>query len=271
MKPILNLALALLLVTSFVSAARAQDMTDAPDVASIVRRMKGAMEPSQPSVRIMTVKVNDRGKFTTRWTVGQARGHSNDSDSMLTVVLGPAAARGIAFLTMQKADGVPVSYSYLPAVQRVQEVTSVAGYEPFGGTDFSYGDLGFVRLGGHEKLDGVETHNSVRAYKLELPLHNNPLFAKVVTWIATDTGLFIERDYYDHNDKLYKKERFEKVTTIDHVPTITRIVMEDVQQGTSSEIEVNSVLYNKLAPTELFDPDQISRAADSVLWKNVGH
>jgi len=37
---------------------------------------------------------------------------------------------------------------------------------------------------------------------------------------------------------LYKSEHFEKITTIDNIPTIMKIVMYNLQMGGSSEIGV---------------------------------
>ena len=262
-----NLTIATLVFVAFAFAVRSDASAAEPDAASILKRMKQVLEPARPSVRLMTVKVNSSEGFAAQWTVGQARARLDDTNSMLTVVLNPAAAKGIAFLAKEKPGEVAVEYSYLPAVRRVQEITPVAGYEPFGGTDFTYGDLGFVRLGSQGKLDGTETHNGVKAYKLEETFANNPLFSKAVTWVSTDTGLPVERDYYDRHGKLYKSEHFEKITTIDNVPTIMKIVMYDRQQGGSSEIDVSSVKYDKQAPAELFDPKQLPNAANDSLWQ----
>ena len=271
MRRVLNLTIAILVLVAFAFAARADTPAGEPDAASIVKRMKQALEPGRPSVRVMTVKVNSREGFAAQWTLGQARAHVNDTDSMLTVVLKPAGARGLAFLAIEKPGAVAVEYSYLPAVRRVNEITPVAAYEPFGGTDFTYGDLGPVRLGGQEKLDGTETHNGVKCYKLEGAFANNPLFSKAVTWVAVDTGLPVERDYYDLAGKLYKSEHFEKIATIDNVPTIMKIVMHDVQMGGSSEIDVASVKYDKQAPAELFDPEHLPDAANDSFWKTAAH
>ena len=267
MKYVRNLTFAALVLVAFVFQAGAKASAAEPDAASIVKRMKEALEPARPSVRVMTVKVSSREGFAAQWTVGQARAHVNDTDSMLTVVLDPVGAKGIAFLAKEKPGAVAVGYSYLPAVRRAQEITPAADYEPFSGTDFTYGDWGFARLGGPWKLDGSETHNGVKAYKLEVVLANNPLFSKDVIWVATDTGLPVERDYYDLQGKLYKSEHFEKITTIDNIPTIMKIVMEDVQMGGSSEIDVSSVKYGEEAPVGLFDPKRLPDAANDPLWK----
>jgi hypothetical protein len=71
---------------------------------------------------------------------------------------------------------------------------------------------------------------------LEEALAHNPYYSKVETWVAMDTGLPVERDYCDLGGKLYKSERYEQIVTIQNVPTITKIVMEDVHHSGSSEI-----------------------------------
>ncbi len=157
----------------------------------------------------------------------------------------------------------------MPAIRRVREITPLAGYEPFFGTDFTYQDLSFVRFHGHEKLDGTEMHGGVKAYKLEETLPNNPYYSKVTTWVATDTGLPIERDYYDVDGKLFKSEHFEKISMVDNVPTVMKIVMNDMQSGGSSDIDVSSVKYDKQAPTRLFNPKDLPGAANDAFWKGI--
>jgi hypothetical protein len=100
-------------------------------------------------------------------------------------------------------------------------------------------------------------HGGVKAYKLEETLANNPYYSKVTTWVATDSGLPIERDYYDVDGKLFKSEHFEKISMVDNVPTVMKIVMNDVQSGGSSDIDVSSVKYDKQAPTRLFNPKDL--------------
>jgi Outer membrane lipoprotein-sorting protein len=266
---ILNLTISILILmtcAAIVGASAAE-----PDAASIVKRMKQALEPARPSVRVMTLKVNSGDGLTTQWTLGQARAHESGTDWMLTTVLKPADAKGITLLAKEKPGEATVTYWYLPALHLVRELTPLAGYEPFFGTDFTYQDLSFVRLGGHEKLAGTETHKGVKAYKLEETLTNNPYFSKAVTWVAVDTGLPVERDFYDVDGKLLQKESFEKVSTIDKVPTIMKMVMSNVQSGGSSEIDVTSVKYDKQAPPELFNPKHLARVAADSFWQTALH
>ena len=271
MKRVPTITAAILLLAISICSTRTAARAAEPDAASIVKRVKEALEPARPSLRIMILKINSSEGFATQWTLGQARSQVNGADWILTVVLKPADARGIALLAQQQPGTVAVQYSYLPAVRRVREITPMAAYEPFFGTDFTYEDLGFVRFGGQEKLDGLETHDGTKAYKLEEPLANNPYYSKVITWVAVDTGLPIERDLDDVDGKLFLSERFEDVKTVDKVPTIMKIVSRNVQSGGSSEIDVTSVKYDKQAPAGMFDPKHLSNAANDAFWKTVTH
>jgi Outer membrane lipoprotein-sorting protein len=249
------------------SASPTRAGASGPDMASIVKRMKQALEPSRPSVRVMTLKIYSSEGFATQWTLGQARAHVNGASWMLTVVLKPDDSKGFAFLAQQRSGARAIEYVYLPALRRVRELTPLAGYEPYLGTNFTYEDLSFIRLGGQDKFEGITTHNGVKAYKLEETLAHNPYFSKVVTWVATDTAVPVERDYYDLDGKLFKTERFEKIWKIANTPTIMKIAIKDVQSGGSSEIDVSSVQYDKWAPVGLFDPKQLSGAASDTVWK----
>lgn len=105
-----------------------------PDATSIVNRMKLALEPAVPSVRVMTLKVNGPRGSAVQWRMAQARGESNGSKWMLTVMLLPSSwGKGIALLDEDKPSSAAAEYIYLPAVQRVRRFTPLQAWEPFSG------------------------------------------------------------------------------------------------------------------------------------------
>jgi hypothetical protein len=83
---------AVMSVTAGVSAA-----ASSPDAATIVGRMKLALEPAQSSLRRVTLAVSQDGE-TRELTLGEARGKAGDESHILVVVLAPADLRGTAFL-----------------------------------------------------------------------------------------------------------------------------------------------------------------------------
>ena len=60
------------------------------------------------------------------------------------------------------------------------------------------------------------------------------------------------------------------VSTIDGVPTPLRITMQDVLGDTSTSLSLKQVRYDVDIPDEVFDPQQLARAADLSLWQAYG-
>ena len=169
----------LLLATIFliVASATTSAVAAGPEVKTIVTQMKRGLQGPDNAVRIMKLKVISNGSSAVEWKMVQANGNANGAHWILTVVLAPPDARGIAFLDKEETSATStVKYAYLPATKRVLEFTPVEGYDAFFATDFSYQDLGFVLLGGGgEKLVGTETRDGKKVYKLEDYPINHPL------------------------------------------------------------------------------------------------
>ena len=79
--------------TALVLIAAATAAAQPPDVATIVSRMKQAVEPAQSSLRRMTLTVTQEGS-TSKVVLGQARGKLGERNRILTVVLAPADLQG---------------------------------------------------------------------------------------------------------------------------------------------------------------------------------
>jgi outer membrane lipoprotein-sorting protein len=262
----LLIATILLIVASAATSALAAG----PDVRTIVKQMKRGLQGPDDAVRMIELKVISNGSPAVRWKMVQANGNANSAHWILAVVLAPPDARGIAFLDKEETSSTStVKYAYLPATRRVLEFTPVEGYDAFFATDFSYQDLGFVLLGGGgEKLVGTEARDGKKVYKLEDHPINHPYYSKVISYVATDSLLPVERDFYDRAGKLFKTELCT-IETVDGVPTMTKIVMKNVQSGNSSEIDVIKVIRNKQIPADIFEPKNLLHIADHPFWKTV--
>lgn len=262
----LFLAIIGLVITSTAAFAIAAN----PDVKAIVKGMKRGLQGPDDAVRIMNLKVISDGRTTAEWKIAQANGDANGAHWILTAVLAPPNARGLAFLDKEETNATSsIKYAYLPATKRVLEFTPVQGYDPFFATDFSYQDLGFVLLGGGgEKLVRTETRNGKKVYKLEDHPINNPYYSKVISYVAADSLLPVERDFYDRGGRTFKTEHCT-IDTVDGVPTITKMVMNNVNSGGSSEIDVAKVIRNKPAPADLFDPKRLPTIVEHPFWKTV--
>jgi outer membrane lipoprotein-sorting protein len=244
-------ALGVVLLTASAAGAAS------PEARSLMERMKAALEPDRSSTRDMVMVTHTDGE-STQWTARQARKKLKDGKRMLTVLLAPPDVKGFALLIQERRkETSDRQWLYLPYLRRVREILPLGTFETFLGTDFTTADLGFVDLRqrtftllGEEKLGNAQT------YRVQETLKDPRYYSRIVTWIATDSMLPLQREYYDVADRLWKVERYENAT-VQGVPTPVRISMEDKQTGNSTELRASNVQYDVQIPDQLFDPARL--------------
>ncbi|MBY0278719.1 outer membrane lipoprotein-sorting protein [Candidatus Binatia bacterium] len=240
----------------------------APSADEVVRQMKAALEPPKPSIRTMTMTLDDRGTKSTFGLV-QARKRLADGDRALTVLLEPEGARGIAYLTADSGSGA-TEWLYVPYVQRTRKLVPAENYQSFMDTDFTYGDLGLLPVDTRNNLLGTETIDDKKAYKVEsIPSTSVKqwYYSRTVTWIDASTLLPLRREFFSPAGDLFKVETFGSVTRIDGVPTPLEMRITDVGTGSTTTLTVNSVSYEANVPDSLFQPDGLRTIADADAWK----
>jgi len=264
MRTLVMLTLMLLLTVTVATAA-------SPDATAIVQQMETALEPARPSTQKWTIVVTDKQGESTQLVAYQARKRVRNENWLLTVLQAPKSLEGIAYLVQEREDQPGLQWIYLPAVRRVRELMPSGEQQDFLGTDFTYGDLGFLNL--HDRTYtflGMKQHQGVWAYEVQEIPHQSWYYSRIVTWVAADSSLPLQRAYYDRANRLWRIERFEEIKRIDGVPTPLWISMEDRQAGSSSTIAVSEVRYDADVPDSLFDPDRLAEAAASPVWQATG-
>lgn len=242
-----------------------------PEVMTIVEQLKVVFEPTRPSIRKVEISVSThKGTPGVQWVAGEVRKQLADGKRTLLVMLEPESVRGNALLIQERGDEDDTMWVYSPSVQRVRGIVPVDAYERFLATDFTYADLGFVSRRSTYRLLGEEERAGVRAYKVEEVPQEQWYYSRILTWVAVDSLLPLQRDYYDRAGDLWKTEIFDQVTVIDGVPTPLRIRMVNVQQNTTTEFKMSEVRYDADVPDELFDPQRLPQAVTSPLWRPYG-
>lgn len=258
------------LVLLIAAVAGHGSVTAAADTAAdIEQRMKTALEPTQPSLRKLTITTSSPFKSDgARFVAAQARKRTPDGARVLTLLLAPEGPRGIAWLIQEQKDQT-VQWLWTPVVGRVRKLVPLPGYEAFVESDFTYADLGLVdskatyTLLGDDTLDGRKTH------KLQAVPASTWYYSRVVIWVDADSHLPIRREFYDPAGQLWKVETL-RFTDIQGVPTVLHRRMENVQDKTSTDIEVNSVQYGADIPDSLFDVGQLPKVAGAPIWGKLG-
>ncbi len=239
-----------------------------PDVMTIVKQMKEVFEPVRPSTRKVVIAMSAEGE-KIQWVAGQARKELPDGKRMVMVMLAPDSVKGMAYLIAEPTNKPSRIWVYSPTIRRVRELVPVDAYEHFLSTDFTFADLGFVRLHEKYRLLGEEQHAGVQAYKIEEQVpQERAYYSRLISWVATDSLLPLQCEYYDVAGQLWKTELFEQVSVIDGVPTPLHIKMEDVQGKSSTELNVSEVRYNVEIADTVFAPDHLPEIAAHPLWQS---
>ncbi len=241
-----------------------------PDVETLIKQMKEVFEPSRPSIRKIVITVSAQDGRATRWVAGQVRKELPDGKRTLLVLLQPESVRGNALL-IQEQEGKPdAMWVYSPALRRARKIVPVRAYEHFLDSDFTYVDLGFVSLRGTHRFLGEEEKGGQAAYKVETVPEDRWYYSRILTWIAKDSLLPMQRDFYDVAGELWATQIFQEVSVIDGVPTPLRIRMTNVQQQTYTELKMSEVRYDVDVPDTLLDPLRLSEVVEAPFWEAHG-
>jgi len=258
--------LAALIVT--ISPAVAQPP---PDPKTLVKQMKQAFEPSRPSTRKVVISVTDMGQ-TIQFEGRVARKQLAEGKRQVIVMTAPVDVRGTAILIAEPKDPskATVMWLYAPVIRRVRKLLPIDAYDHFLDTDFTYADLGYVRLHDRYKYLGTAEVGATKAYKVDEKIPQEEwYYSHVVTYIAADNKLPLKREYYDPAGALWKSEVFDNITDIDGSPTVLHAAMKDVQAQTSTDLVVSEVRYDVDVPDSVFDPLKLGQLADHPLWQPV--
>ncbi len=240
------------------SAAAGLD-ADGLDADELIAQMKAAIEPPKPSTRLMTLSWSYGGKTSTIELI-QARKSFPDGARSLTFATQPPEARGMAYLVEERIGSENVEFRYIPVIRRVRELVPAENHTDLLGTDFTYGDLGFLPLESENTFLGVGTLDGKQAYKVaSVPTAGTKqwYYSRYVTWIDPETKLPIKREFYSPGNTVFKVETFDEVTVVDGVPTPTRITMKNLPSQSTSELIVRSISYEHAIPDEFFTPEKL--------------
>ena len=238
------------------------------NVNDIVTKMKNTLEPTK-GLRKVIITTKTDGE-TIQWSAAQASTVAADGKRMVLVLLDPPDIKGTAVLVSETKQRAAPMWVYVPMIRRVRKLVGPDAYEHFLGTDFTFADLGFVRLNSKYKLLGEEEKGGHPTYKIEETRpQDNFVYSRIVVWVTKDTYVPVQRDYYDVAGNLWKSETIDS-TLVDGIPTALHVVMKDVQSSETTELDISAVRYDEKVPDSLFDPTQLRNASTSPVWSAVG-
>lgn len=164
----------------------------------------------------------------------------------LTRFTAPASSAGVAVLTVESADGKESSISmWLPKLRRVRKVASSQRGEAFMQTDLTYGELtGAGAVRDDQLTREADTQLEGRA-AFVLRAQPEGEYGEVRLFIDKESFVPLRVDYADKAGQPLKQYRALKLATFEGRTYAAQAVMENLQKGSRTELEVTSLQRSK--------------------------
>jgi hypothetical protein len=179
----------------------------------------------------------------------------------------PAEVRGLAYLVLEGDSGATV-WGYLPKKEKVLQIhASVAARRArIARTAVSYDDLRYLpmNLGGarpEQVRSSVVAGRKVAEVQLSLAPGDEPLYARVVSFIDEDSCVPLKTELYETPDKLLKVVTVdpESITRTGGVRLARSMRVEDLKNEVTTELKIQEIRVGVDLPERTFAPAQLKR------------
>jgi outer membrane lipoprotein-sorting protein len=250
MKPLSKVVIATVII-ALCAAAPLAAITGKEVAENVINREQGDTSHSLIHMDLVDAQGNVKNRIIEEWsTEGE-----NDQNRLVIVFHRPASVQGTRFLVVENEDRDDDQWIYLPALDRVRRIAASENDQSFMGTDFTYGDL-------QTREVDEDTHTLLReerfggrdCYVVE-SVPKNPddsQYSKRIQWVAKDIWMPLKAEFYDKRGDLLKVSTMERIDQVQGYWTPMETVMENVQTGHKTRLEVQKIRYNENLDPDLF-------------------
>jgi outer membrane lipoprotein-sorting protein len=160
----------------------------------------------------------------------------------------PADVKGTTVLTATHASRDDEQWIYLPAFQRVKQISTANQTAAFMGSEFSYEDVNSINIQlakftyaylRDEVLDGLPCFVVQR-----VPKYDHSAYSREVVWLDTRDYVIRRVDYFDRDNKPFKTltgANYEKY--LDRYYRPKQMTMVNLQNGKSTVLQVGQYRF----------------------------
>ena len=196
---------------------------------------------SKSKMTIVTTSGEKRTFVMESWT-------KDNGEKNLVRYLEPRRVKDQAVLMLNQADDI---WMYFPRTQRVRKLATHAKKQKMQGSDFSYEDMGsgdaFITDYKARRLKDEKTEGH-DCYQVELTrkADSDMSYSRMIMWVIKENYVPVVIDYYDDKDpERWTKRLVESdIRQIDGVWTAMKVVMQNKNDNTQTEMELVEVEYN---------------------------
>ena len=216
-------------------------------------------------LRIVDGRANERLRELTMKTVKREGGE----DKTITVFHMPPEVRGTSFLQFAHRDRDAEQWLFLPALNRVRQISAQSKSESFMGTDFSYRDLELLSdvLEWTEEeapshLAGTEKIGDVEVALIDLTPKKKDVGYQRIRIALAKSDLVIRRmEFYGSGEAPKKLLKLDDIRDVGGIPTAYTLEMVQPQAGSQTYVAVVDVKYNQGLDDDQFTSRALERGA----------
>lgn len=172
----------------------------------------------------------------------------------------PPEVAGTAFLVIERPEGIPDQYFYLPALKKVRRIAAGQATDTFMGSDFTFMDLSPIpkdsdQLTTYKRLEDTDVGGQP-AYVIEaqIKIPGSP-YSKIVTSVHRTQLVPLKIEFFDLFGKPLKVAQIKKLKKIDGKLIPIELEMKNQQKGSSTLLLLKELdLKAKLEEAE-FTPE----------------
>ncbi len=245
------LTLFFLAATAMTSSTQAEDLTDADAIvqkANAVAFYQGDDGRAETRMRI----VDSNGREQLRQFTILRKDIAEGGDQLFYVLFSrPSDVKRTAFLVKKHVNSEDDRWLYLPSLDLVKRISAGDKRTSFVGSHFYYEDISgrSLKADKHHLTETSATHYVID----NIPIARADVeFSHYKVWINKASFIPEKAEYYDAQEKLYRRISAENIQVIDSFPTATRMKAEDLRDGSYTISDMRFIHYNIDVPADVF-------------------
>ncbi len=204
--------------------------------------------------------IEEGGKVSSRM-IEQWGIEEGDLANSIMVFRSPASVKDTRFLQVENEDRGDDKWIYLPAMKRVRRIASSDGSKSFMGSDATYDDMesrdiarDTFELVKEEALSDFDCW----VLKVQAKDPSDSQYAYKLVWHDKATNYPVKVEMYDMQGELEKVMTIKDLQNVDGHWTPVDTVIENVQNGHSTEMKVLNVEFDKSVNSRMFTTQFLS-------------
>lgn len=257
----MRLAIVSLLAGAFLLAVISPAQCAGMSAYDIMKKSNDLLDQAKDSQTTMLMTlVNDKGQKRERSLSAYVKKSGKGSSKSILFFNSPADVKGTSFLVWSEEGKDDKQWLYLPALQRVRQISPGGRGESFMGTEFTFYDMGShdidefaYTLLKEEAVDGEA------CFVIQVLPKKPEFYSKAVVWVRKGNFIPLKADFYNMKGEYEKQGRFTAVKNIQGINTPTHVEMRNVKNNRTTVLELGSVLYDKGLKDDIFTERYMKR------------